>query len=162
MYSLLMKIRKYKAWKEMPPNSGDVSLPQPGAAALYNPAGRKLAVNGDATVASPATRVMKKLHPSQPGARKLARVYGDALVCVRYRHDEKGVLRYTTVELVVECMPLVGRTPKVVAVRIGFNETGLQRLAQRHGATWDDRACVWHMTMEMAKKLKLSDRVVQN
>ncbi|HUG25875.1 MAG TPA: hypothetical protein VMN83_25525 [Albitalea sp.] len=157
-----MRTRKYKAWKEMPSHGGGDSLSQPGAAALYNPAGRKLAVNADARAAGPATRVMKKLNPSQPGARKLARIYGDALVCVRYRHDETSVLRYTTVELVVECMPLVGRTPKMVAVRIGFDEAGLQRLAQRHGATWDGQACVWHMTMETAKKLKLSDRVVQN
>jgi hypothetical protein len=160
MYSLLMKTRKYKTWKEVPSNGGGDVPSQPGAAALHSPARHQLAASGDAMAAGPATRVMKKLNPSQPGARKLARIYGDALVCVRYRHDEKGVLRYTTVELVVECMPLIGRTPKVVAVRIGFDETGLQRLAQRHGATWDDRACVWHMTMDTAKKLKLSHRVV--
>ncbi len=36
------------------------------------------------------TRVVKKMSPSQPGALKLARRYGDALICVRYRHDAQG------------------------------------------------------------------------
>ena len=34
-----------------------------------------------------STRVTKKLSPLQAGARKLTRLYGDALVCVRYRQD---------------------------------------------------------------------------
>ena len=42
-----------------------------------------------------STRVVKKMSPAQPGAVKLARRFGDALVCVRYRHDAQGQQRYT-------------------------------------------------------------------
>lgn len=34
--------------------------------------------------------VIKRMAPHQPGAVKLARRYGDALVCVRYRQDPDG------------------------------------------------------------------------
>ena len=47
------------------------------------------------------TRIVKRLAPDQAGAKKLARQYGNALVCVRYRQDPEQGLRYTTVELVV-------------------------------------------------------------
>lgn len=46
-------------------------------------------------------RVTKTLEPHQPGAIRLAREYGDALPCVRYRQDANGLTRYTTVELIV-------------------------------------------------------------
>lgn len=110
-----------------------------------------------------STRVTKKLSPLQAGARKLARLYGDALVCVRYRQDPCGQYRYTTVELVVERMPLVrrGDMNKRVKVRIGFQETHLQQTAQDQGATWNDRTCLWEMPLRMAKKLGLMHRVVQ-
>ena len=55
------------------------------------------------------TRVVKKIPASQPGALKLARCYGDALVCVRYRHDAQGLNRYTTVDLMVDHAPIQSR-----------------------------------------------------
>ncbi|MCK6432721.1 MAG: hypothetical protein L6Q68_06770 [Aquabacterium sp.] len=52
----------------------------------------------------------KKLSPSSRGALKLAREFGDALVCVRYRTDAKGLYRYTTVELLVDKTEIQPRT----------------------------------------------------
>jgi hypothetical protein len=46
--------------------------------------------------------VSKTLLPRQPGTLRLLREHGDALVCVRYRHDTSGLYRYTTVELIVD------------------------------------------------------------
>lgn len=43
-----------------------------------------------------------KLKPGQKGTRKLVDIYGDALVCVRYRYDEESRTRVKTVEIVVE------------------------------------------------------------
>ena len=55
------------------------------------------------------TNVVKKLAPDQNGAKKLARRFGDALVCVRYRYDADTGIRYTTVELLVGQAPLKKR-----------------------------------------------------
>lgn len=51
-------------------------------------------------------RVTRKLSPESRGALKLARQFGDALICVRHRSDDKGEYRYTTVELLVEKTPI--------------------------------------------------------
>ena len=72
-----------------------------------------------------SSRVVKKMSPGQPGALKLARRYGDALVCVRYRLDAQGRHRYTTVELVVDSAPLQVRSERIVMVRLDFNEKQL-------------------------------------
>ena len=42
-----------------------------------------------------------KLKPGQRGTKKLAAQYGDRLVCVRYRYDEKLKKRFKTVELIL-------------------------------------------------------------
>ncbi len=46
--------------------------------------------------------VIKKLSPGAPGTKKLIRLFGDTLVCVRYRVNRQTNTRYTTVELIVE------------------------------------------------------------
>lgn len=54
------------------------------------------------TAPAPATRVIKKLDPGRPGARRWAAEYGDAPVCVRYRVNAQRQERQTTVEIVVD------------------------------------------------------------
>jgi hypothetical protein len=103
-------------------------------------------------------RVVKKLRPTQPGALKLARRFGDALVCVRYRRDDEARRRYTTVELVVDEAPVVDRPPPAdvqVAVRIPFDDKPLRQRAKSLGAQWDHRAGVWRMPHSIAKQLDL-------
>jgi hypothetical protein len=46
-------------------------------------------------------KVRLKLKPGKRGTKNLIKQYGDKLVCVRYRYDEKSAKRYTTVELIV-------------------------------------------------------------
>jgi hypothetical protein len=106
-------------------------------------------------------RVVKRLAATQPGAIKLARRYGGALVCVRYRHDPDGRHRYTTVELVVEKVLIVRRKIEVVAVRLGTDETTLHAQARAHGAKWDSRARLWYMSRSAARKLGLLNRIAQ-
>ena len=107
------------------------------------------------------TRIVKRLSASQPGAIKLARRYGETLVCVRYRHDVQSGLRYTTVELVVDEAPIAPRLDldERVMVRIGFSETQLQQRARADGARWDAKRCLWQMTRRTAKKLRLAGRI---
>ena len=110
-----------------------------------------------------ATHVVKRFSASQPGALKLARRFGDALVCVRYRHDPQGRHRYTTVELVVDEAPVAQREDPnaIVMVCLAFDEIELRQLVLAHGARWDARQRLWSMPRRTAKKLKLLARVVK-
>jgi len=110
------------------------------------------------------TRVVKKLSATQAGARKLARLYGDALVCVRYRHDAERRCRYTTVELVVDRAPIARRNRSldaIVVVRIPFGDTERQMQAQVHGARWDAKTKVWYMRRSTAKQLGLQKLIIE-
>jgi hypothetical protein len=108
------------------------------------------------------TRVVKRLDPTQPGAINLARRYGEALVCVRYRHDADGLHRMTTVELVVERVPIVRRPSPIVAVVLSLNDPKLRAKAMTLGATWDAKMRVWRMSREVAKKLGVLGGIVQD
>jgi hypothetical protein len=106
-------------------------------------------------------RVVKRLDPTQPGAIKLARRYGEALVCVRYRHDADGRDRITTVELVVNRTPIVRRPSPTVAVELRFEDRVVRARALALGATWDWEARVWYMSREVARKLGVLKRIVR-
>src|ERR1700754_2058161 len=109
------------------------------------------------------TRVVKRLAPHEPGAQKLTRRYGDALVCVRYRHDAAGRHRYTTIELIVDDAPIVprGRPHDVVAVRIDPEQPTLRSRAYARGATWDRTSKLWLMPRHLASALRLTDFIVK-
>jgi hypothetical protein len=47
-------------------------------------------------------RVRLTLKPGQRGTKQFVEEYGDRLVCVRYRYDDKLRKRYKTVELIVD------------------------------------------------------------
>jgi hypothetical protein len=108
------------------------------------------------------TRVTKKYAPSQPGARKLARRYGAALVCVRHRHNLEGTVRYTTVELMVEEVPIGSRTPRgqLLAVRLHRGDPELRHQVIANGGRWDRALGAWWVTRGTATRLRLMDRVV--
>lgn len=109
------------------------------------------------------TRVIKRLSASQSGAIKLARRFGEALVCVRYRRDMQGLIRYTTVELVVDQVPVVTRKKPdvIVTLQIDFDDSRLRQFMLAHGARWSAKKRVWRMTLLAARKLGLEDRIVQ-
>jgi len=106
-------------------------------------------------------RVVRTLRPTQAGAVKLARRYGPALVCVRYRHDAAGSTRYTTVELIVEQAPVQRRVTDrtMVGVKIVWGEAALSAKAKSMGARWDKPSQLWRMSMRTARLLDVTDRV---
>lgn len=108
-----------------------------------------------------ALRVTKKLSAETRGALKLAKRFGDALVCVRHRTDDKGEYRYTTVELLVEKTKIEPRTDKIVKVRIGADERQLQTVVRAAGGTWDYGARLWRIPRRVAGILKLADRITE-
>lgn len=105
-------------------------------------------------------RVSKRMAPHQPGARKLARRYGDALVCVRYRLDPDGIHRCTTVELLVERVPIHRRpTTATLAIRLRHDERELRARLIKCGGLWDPAAKLWRAPREVVEALGLGDRV---
>jgi hypothetical protein len=109
------------------------------------------------------THVVKRLSPTQAGALKLARRYGDALVCVRYRHDAPGQHRYTTVELVVDEAPVESRArlDETVMIHLAFDDARRRQLVIAHGAIWDVSLRLWRMPRRIAKKLRLIGRILE-
>ncbi len=46
--------------------------------------------------------IRRNLKPGRKGTKKLVDIYGDNLVCVRYRYDEKRKKRLKTVEIIID------------------------------------------------------------
>lgn len=79
-----------------------------------------------------------KLKPGQKGTKKLVELYGNRLVCVRYRYDEREQKRFKTVEIVVEEIPWTPKpkpivNPALVSLRIDWGETELGRIGRSIG-----------------------------
>lgn len=103
----------------------------------------------------------KKLAPESRGALKLARQFGEALVCVRHRTDDRGEYRYTTVELLVEKAPIRPRTDRIVAIRTSPAERSLHTVLRAAGGSWDYKARLWLIPRRVAGILKLVNRIVE-
>ncbi len=106
------------------------------------------------------------LKPGQRGTKKLSELYGDQLVCVRYRYDEKIGKRYKTVELIVEETEWrpKGKRPtssSLVALRIDWNEYALRRIVKRAGGKWDPMRRIWELRHDRVVELGLERRVVR-
>ena len=110
------------------------------------------------------SKVVKRLRPDQRGALKLGRRYGDALVCVRYRHSADGRLRFTTIELVVDQAPVMRRSPikqdPIVLVRLPWMDQRSFTLLIGRGATWHRDRRIWSMPESMAKSFGPAARIV--
>ena len=68
------------------------------------------------------------LKPGQKGTKRLVEQYGDALLCVRYRYDERRGIRLKTVEIVVEERPFTPSRFKdgdIVSVSVNIDEMEL-------------------------------------
>jgi hypothetical protein len=100
-----------------------------------------------------AHQVIKRLKPGQAGTRGLARRFGSALVCVRYRESDSGTTRFTTVELVVDKRP--ARRQPLIRVKIRFDDAPTRRQAMALGAKWDEVERTWRMPRRAAIQLGL-------
>ncbi len=107
------------------------------------------------------------LKPGQRGTKKLTNLYGDQLVCVRYRYDEKTGTRYKTVELIVEKAEWrpKGQRPQgasLVALRSNWDEYALRRIVKRAGGKWDPVRRVWKLRHDRVVELGLERRIVKS
>lgn len=89
------------------------------------------------------------LKPGQKGTKCLVEKYGESLLCVRYRYDEKRGVRLKTAEIIVEETPLRSslryRDEDVVAVTVSFTENALRDKLKVAGGRWDPEKKVWHV-----------------
>ena len=104
-------------------------------------------------------RVAKRIKPSQRGAIKLARAYGDQLLCVRYRENPDGTERLTTVELIIDRVVIQKRDDPVVAFKIKQEEVDLRRLAKAKGAKYDGKTHMWKLPRREVLRMGLRSRI---
>lgn len=113
-------------------------------------------------------QVLKTLPPGTNGTKRFAAEYGDKLVCVRYRLDEQGQRRVTTIELIVEekrlptIMPVTpeAKYPNtLVHVPIQFHESALRQRAKHLGAKWLPHLRAWEMSYHTALQLGITSRI---
>ncbi len=105
-----------------------------------------------------------KLKPGQKGTKKLLELYGQRLVCVRYRYDEQRQKRFKTVELILGETPW---TPKpkpvnkttIVNLRVELKEAELQRKVKSAGGKWNPAKRLWEISYGQAIALGLEDRI---
>jgi hypothetical protein len=101
--------------------------------------------------------VIKTMLPRTGGAVKWTRRYGASLVCVRYRTDASGSTRFTTVEVVVDAMPIQKRRPGnpfIMLPGTGWDRA-TRALAMSGGAVWVPEKRHWRMRQSLARRLGL-------
>ena len=69
-----------------------------------------------------------KLNPGQKGTKALVDIYGDTLVCVRYRYDEESRTRIKTVEIIVEKTDWTPPQPKFLMTHLYRYRLPLQKM----------------------------------
>lgn len=89
------------------------------------------------------------LKPGQKGTRRLVDRYGAALLCVRYRYDEKRGMRLKTGEIIVEEKPCTAslryRDTDIVAVMVPYTQKALRERLKVAGGRWDPEEKLWRV-----------------
>ena len=88
------------------------------------------------------------LKPGQRGTKSLAKKYGDALLCVRFRYDAKSRQRLKPVELIVErtaWTPPVSQytADTLVPLRIKHDDIPMRSQAKAAGGRWNPEKKLW-------------------
>lgn len=111
-------------------------------------------------------RTRLTLRPGQRGTKQLVEEYGDRLVCVRYRYDDKQRKRYKTVELIVDEADWPDQNAPadalVVGVLVAREETDLRAQVKAEGGRWNPERQVWELRYDRVKRLELEGRLVRD
>ena len=127
--------------------------------------------------------VLAVRRPGQRGTQKLVDLYGERLVCVRYRYDAASGTRYKTVELVVDQAAWVPPPPhphalkpairvdriddpeppppQPVGVKVFFRENELRERVKAAGGQWSKAERLWRLPYRTAVSLGLEHRVAK-
>jgi hypothetical protein len=98
-------------------------------------------------------------------SKALVKIYGDQLVCVRYRYDRERQKRYKTVELIVDEAawepPQAAPDPETrVYVRVAWGEASLARSITAAGGQWQRAYKLWSLPYGQVERLHLLDRLI--
>jgi hypothetical protein len=109
-------------------------------------------------------RTRLKLNPGKAGTKKLMRMYGDRLVCVRYRYDTEQKKRFKTVELVIDeidWQPKARRIKNdaIVRVQVAIGEKQLQQRVRRAGGRWNAKVKLWELRYDRVVELGIEGRM---
>jgi hypothetical protein len=109
-----------------------------------------------------SVRTRLALRPGQRGTKKLQLIYGDRLLCVRYRYDEATGRRLKTVELIVSETAWApgAHAGRIVGVRIRRDEVEARLKAIGAGAAYDGPRRLFLLPMRVVRKLGFEGRVV--
>ncbi len=107
----------------------------------------------------------RTIYPGDPGSKKWQKLYGDRLLCVRYKYDNENKKRITTVELIAdeqEWKPNKNIIPKnkIVQLRINYGEIDLARKVKSIGGKWNKDRKVWELAYGHVQALGLARRIV--
>lgn len=103
----------------------------------------------------------------QPGTKKWIDKYGKDLICVRYKYDAAKQKKFKTVELIAEERSYTTKKDKIhnnkiVAIRVSYSETDLQRTVKSFGGKWNRDKKVWELAYKYVVELGLSDRLISD
>ena len=88
------------------------------------------------------------MKPGQKGTQRLVSRFGAALVCVRYRYDERTGDNLTTAEIIVDRRPRLPsrfRDRDMVAVSVPYTEKALREKLKTAGGRWNPEERVWRV-----------------
>ena len=110
-------------------------------------------------------KTRRTIYPGKAGSKKWQKMYGDKLVCVRYKYDDQRKRRFTTIELVVEEQDWQPNTTiipknKIVQVQIKYGEVELARQVKSVGGKWNKDKKVWELCYGNVQALGLTKRIV--
>lgn len=106
------------------------------------------------------------LKPGQKGTHRLVARFGAALVCVRYRYDERTGDNLATAEIIVDRRPgnrkLRYRDTDLVAVAVPYSEKALREKLKAAGGRWHPEERVWRVLFRSIRgESALVDRIVR-
>ena len=107
----------------------------------------------------------RTVYPGDPGSKKWQKLYGEKLLCVRYKYDEHNMKRITTIELIADeqdWKPKNSFIPKnkIVQLRINYGEVDLARKVKSLGGKWNKVKKVWELAYGYVQALGLAKRIV--
>ena len=107
----------------------------------------------------------RTVYPGDPGSKKWCKLYGDKLLCVRYKYDYPNKKRITTIELIADeqdWKPNETFIPKnkIVQLRINYGEVDLARKVKSLGGKWNKAGKVWELAYGYVQTLGLTKRIV--
>jgi len=117
-------------------------------------------------------RVKTSLKPGQKGTKKWCEIYGDRLITVRYRYDEKKRRRFTTVEIIVgesEWVKPIIESPKQpiknnsdrLGIYVAKYESKVRDQVKAAGGIWRSRQQLWELPYGLIVRLGLEDRIIE-